>query len=214
MAIGLYLILSVGALVKSDGDFPLGHGMELGRHRPSEGHVEERNDVPSPDEFWEKYAKTRSPVVFRGAAKDFPAFHLWTDNYLMQYFGELEVKLEAKREKDKVPIGEKGLGRDTIRNYLNDYKTKDSYIVSQMPDPMTRDVNVLSCLSCGTFSQRVLEANLWLSSGGTSSLLHRDADNAINCLLNGTKDWILINPQHEDNVWDPFTFMKPIVISI
>jgi len=29
-------------------------------------------------------------------------------------------------------------------------------------------------------------------------LLHRDADNALNCLLNGTKDWILIDPKHED----------------
>ena len=31
-------------------------------------------------------------------------------------------------------------------------------------------------------------------------MLHKDADNAINCLLNGTKDWILIHPDNEENV--------------
>ena len=30
-------------------------------------------------------------------------------------------------------------------------------------------------------------------------MLHKDADNAINCLLNGTKDWILIHPDNEEN---------------
>lgn len=31
-------------------------------------------------------------------------------------------------------------------------------------------------------------------------MLHKDADNAINCLLNGTKDWILIHPDNEENI--------------
>jgi len=31
-------------------------------------------------------------------------------------------------------------------------------------------------------------------------MLHKDADNAINCLVNGTKDWILIHPDNEENV--------------
>ena len=183
-----------------DQGLPLGHGKELGKHRRSDGHVEQLYEIPNPDKFWEKYASTGTPVVFKGAAKTFPAFELWTDDFLTRHYGNLEVKLEAKKEKNKTPIGEKGLGRDTIRSYLNDYKSKDSYVVSQLPDPMAHDVNLLSCLSCGTFAKRIMEANLWLSSGGTSSLLHRDADNAINCLLNGTKDWILIHPKYEEKV--------------
>ncbi|XP_028393789.1 uncharacterized protein LOC114518077 [Dendronephthya gigantea] len=181
-------------------DLPLGHGRELGKHKLSDGHVEQLYEIPNPGQFWEKYASKGTPVVFKDAAKNFPAFELWTDEFLIRHYGNLEVKLESKKEKNKIPIGEKGLGRDTIRSYLNDYKSKDSYVVSQLPDPMARDVNLLSCLSCGTFSKRIMEANLWLSSGGTSSLLHRDADNAINCLLNGTKDWILIHPKHEDKI--------------
>ena len=179
---------------------PIGHGEELGKHRPSDGHIEQLHKIPHPELFWTKYASTGTPVVFKGAAKQFPAYRLWTDEFLIENFGDLKVKLESKIEKDKIPVGEKGLGRDTIKSYLRDYQTKDSYVVSQLPDPMARDVNVLQCLSCGTFIQRIMEANLWLSSGGTTSLLHRDADNAINCLLNGTKDWILINPKYEKKV--------------
>ena len=139
-------------------------------------------------------------MVFRGAAKHFPAFQLWTDEYLTENYGNLEVKLEAKREKEEVPVGARGLGRDTIRSFLETYQKKDTYTVSQLPDPLSREVRVLPFLMCGTFSKRILEANLWLSSGGTRSMLHKDADNAINCLLNGTKDWILIHPDNEENV--------------
>ena len=100
----------------------------------------------------------------------------------------------------RVALGARGLGRDTIRSFLQTYEKKDPYTVSQLPDPLSREVRVLPFLMCGTFSKRILEANLWLSSGGTRSMLHKDADNAINCLLNGTKDWILIHPDNEENV--------------
>ena len=183
-------------------DLPRGHGQQLGKHRESEGHVDviDSSELPSPQQFWDQYASIREPVVFRGAAKHFPAFQLWTDEYLTENYGNLEVKLEAKREKEEVPVGARGLGRDTIRSFLETYQKKDTYTVSQLPDPLSREVKVLPFLMCGTFSERILEANLWLSSGGTRSMLHKDADNAINCLLNGTKDWILIHPDNEENV--------------
>ena len=44
-------------------------------------------------------------MVFRRAAKHFPAFQLWTDDYLTENYGNLEVMLEAKREKEEVPVG-------------------------------------------------------------------------------------------------------------
>ena len=183
-------------------DLPRGHGQQLGKHRESEGHVDviDSSELPSPQQFWDHHASIRKPVVFRGAAKHFPAFQLWTDEYLTENYGNLEVKLEAKREKEEVPVGARGLGRDTIRSFLETYQKKDTYTVSQLPDPLSREVKVLPFLMCGTFSERILEANLWLSSGGTRSMLHKDADNAINCLLNGTKDWILIHPDNEENV--------------
>ena len=197
----LVIFSSLLCLITTDRDkFPKGHGEELGKHRTSDGHVDILDNIPSPREFWAKYASVRRPVVFRGAGKKFPAFKLWTDEYMKENFGDMVVKLEGKKEKEKVPVGERGLGQDTIRSFLNTYQQKDSYIVSQLPDAMSKEVLVLPVMMCGSFYERILEANLWLSSGGTKSLLHKDADNAINCLLNGTKNWILIHPDNERNV--------------
>ena len=55
------------------------------------------------------------------------------------------------------------------------------------------------CLKCG-FHQYLQEAEVWLSSGGTSSLLHSHADQNIHCLLSGRKDFILIERKYRDRL--------------
>ena len=96
---------------------PKGHLKPLGSHCLPDA-IEERIDIPDPHEFWNEYVKVSRPVVFRGAAKQSKAFKLWTDEYLKKNFGKLEVRLERKLEKSgKVPVGAKGLGRDTIGKY-------------------------------------------------------------------------------------------------
>ena len=39
-------------------------------------------------------------------------------------------------------------------------------------------------------------AVLWFSSGGSSSVLHYDDRENINCLVSGTKDWTLLSSKH------------------
>jgi len=41
------------------------------------------------------------------------------------------------------------------------------------------------------------ESELWMSSGGTASLLHSHADHNLHCVLAGRKDFILIHAQHK-----------------
>ena len=207
---------SVRHLLAQGEEIPRGHGQILGKHRdPGDrgteetgGHLPVLTELPSPQEFWDKYVSIRRPVIFRGPGKLFPAHKLWTDEYLTNNFGKLEVKLEHKTEKGKTPVGSKGVGRDTIEDFLATYKDKSKYIVSQMPDPMAKHVLVPPFMMCGTIYERLLESNLWLSSGGTKSMLHRDADHALNCLLNGTKDWILIDSRQEDKVCATLTDSK------
>ena len=103
--------------VKSEGKFPEGHLEPLGSHREPDT-IEERDDIPSPLEFWNEYVKISKPVVFRGAGKHSNAYKLWSDEYLKKKYGDLEVRLESKGEKTgRVPIGAKGLGRDTIGKF-------------------------------------------------------------------------------------------------
>ncbi|XP_028411093.1 uncharacterized protein LOC114533693 [Dendronephthya gigantea] len=190
----------------ADKTFPKGHLKPLGSHRSPES-IDERFDVPSPLEFWTDYVKISKPVVFRGAAKHSKAFTSWTDKYLKQNYGDLEVRLENKGEKSGgVPIGAKGLGRDTIAHFVDTYHDVNSYIVSELPTPMWSDILVQPCLTCGTFSDHIVEIDLWMSGGGSKSLLHKDAFNAINCLYNGTKEWKMIEYKYEKMIykaWEP-----------
>ena len=60
-------------------------------------------------------------------------------------------------------------------------------------------VQLPSCLSCGTFSGRLYEARLWMSSGGTASRLHSHEDHDLHCVLFGRKDFIIIDEKYKDN---------------
>ena len=56
---------------------------------------------------------------------------------------------------------------------MDRYHDVNSYVVSELPTPMWDDVNVQPCLTCGTFADRIVEIDLWMSGGGSKSLLHK-----------------------------------------
>ena len=93
-------------------------------------------------------------------------------------------------------------------NFIDNYHKDDNnlYIVSELPTPMWPDVTVIPPLTCGLLKDRLVEVDLWMSGGGTKSILHKDAYNAINCLYNGTKEWKMIEYKYEDKIykaWEP-----------
>ena len=210
----LYLLSLLGLLIAwqtveaGDGSTHFAHLKPFGAHMPADSVDEFPNGkIPSPQDFWRKYVKRRRPVVFRGAARVSPAFTEWTDEFLANRFGNLEVRLEARKEKQGyIPIGDLGVGRDTIRNFIETYHTANKYIVSELPVPMYDDVMVLPSVSCGEFSKRIVEVDWWMNGGSASSIIHKDAFNQINCLMNGTKEWKLIEYKYEKSIykaWEP-----------
>nr|XP_039251097.1 uncharacterized protein LOC120328635 [Styela clava] len=180
-----------------------GHLKPLGSHTPPKIDVDEFTieNAPSPPEFYEKYVKRSKAAIFRSAIKGSRAFNLWTDEYIRVHYGEMEVRLEGKHEKHHVPpVGEKYLGRDTLRHFVDTYhdSNDNTYIVSDLPSPMYKDVDVVPSLgACGEMSRRIIEVDIWWSGGGTSSILHKDAFHQMNCLVNGTKNWKLIEYKYE-----------------
>ena len=72
--------------------------------------LEETEDIPDARTFFEKYVLPMRPIVFRNAAKKFGAFSKWTEEYLVKSYGDLEVRLENKLEKEGyTPTGAKGM---------------------------------------------------------------------------------------------------------
>ncbi|KAL5257488.1 hypothetical protein ACHWQZ_G012433 [Mnemiopsis leidyi] len=93
-----------------------------------------------PVQFFDEFVIPGKPVLFRGAAKTFPAFNKWTD----EYFKSLPES-------------------DSFSAFAEEGKKEN------------RD-NVM-----------------WFSSGGTKSVWHNDAYENINCLMRGTKWFIMAN---------------------
>jgi len=172
----------------------------LGLHTDSSGHIEVLNEMISPQKFWNDYCKIGKPVIFKGFALNSPSFKLWTDEYLTERYGNLKVKVESKFEKENIPVGDRGLGQDSIKHFIETYKTDNKYMVTQLPDPMAKEVLVPNCILCGSYFKRIVEVDMWMSSGNTTSLLHRDAFNQINCLLKGRKEWVLIHPNYTQDL--------------
>jgi hypothetical protein len=125
----LIVLLSRGLTAYSDDNsvFPKGHLQPLGSHRePDNTLFDDLQEIPSVKEFWEKYVKPSRAVVLRGAAKHSAAFAKWTDEYLEKNYGDLEVRMERKNEKSgQIPVGIKGIGRDTIGIQTNSYKNRN-----------------------------------------------------------------------------------------
>lgn len=202
----LFITLQFATWVHSE-EVPTGHLKPLGSHKPPSVILDEFTEekAPNPMEFYENYVKPSKAAIFRQAMIKSDAFNLWTDEYVREKYGDLEVRLESKWEKHfMTPVGEKYLGRDTLRHFIDHYHDDDSmtYVVSDLPSQMYHDMGVLPSFgSCGEMSRHIAEINLWWSGGGGRSVLHKDAYNQLNCLLNGTKHWKLVENKYEKDIY-------------
>ena len=188
-----------------ESNLPRGHLQPLGSHTDP-GAVPEftRDNYPTPEEFWKNFVKPSKPAVFRGGAKEWTGFTKWTDEYLVKNYGDSEMRLEGRKEKyGRAPYGVLGVGRDTMENFVKNYHDPEhkGYVVTELPVSMYHEAGVLPFMTCGTFKHRMVEVDFWMNGGNASSVLHKDAFNTMNCLLNGTKEWKLIELQQEKNIY-------------
>ena len=116
---------------------PLGHRKPLGWQRPPEGPVIEYHEALDANQYWKKHVRDHIPLVYRGYIKDSPAISLWTDDYLSEKYGDLDVLVEHKVE-DRTSTS----GRMRLRDFLDHYKEEDMYVVSMFPSEMMHEVRV------------------------------------------------------------------------
>ncbi len=71
------------------------------------------------------------------------------------YFYDVNLYFPRDEAKSVVPVGVGGIGRDTVENFLKNYQTSDAYVITAIPAPMERDISILPCLTCGSFSRSI-----------------------------------------------------------
>lgn len=179
---------------------PPGHLQPFGGWRPGEP-IEERNDVPGPKEFYDKYCSVDGgvgkPVVFRGAVSGMDAMKWNTDDYLLQHFGNEKID-GVEYNLIETRAGGHAQNIKTVRAFLDEYNTSDIYMVSKVPKKMARDVSFLPCLHCGGYLKFLDVMNLWMGRGGSSSVIHYDDQDNINCMIDGRKRFVFMHPSYRE----------------
>jgi len=172
----------------------IGHLRPLGWQRAPEGKVTEVTQTPDPKTFWTESVKPKKPLVMRGSFNtSAECFTKWDDKYLRQHYGNLNIEVTTKKP-GKI-IEPKIM---TFKRFLLRYNLEDWYLVSPIPDEILHGIPMIPSLLCGTFKKMLQEAEMWMSSGGTSSNLHYDADHNLHCLIDGRKDFIMYDPKYKD----------------
>jgi hypothetical protein len=127
-----------------------GHNKKFGSSGPFLK-INEVDDI-STKEFFDNYVKTKAALVIRNACRSFPAFTLWSDEYLRtSSLNHDDVKLvveTSKKESRNQKVLELGLNE-----FLNIYKTQDLYLVNQVPDYLKADVALPQPLQCAQATQ-------------------------------------------------------------
>lgn len=171
--------------------FKNGHLKPFGSHRPPDFYADEIPFMISPEDFYMNYVVKHKPVVLKGAAKNWPAYKLWSDEYLKQKYGNETVRMETKDDdKYNIPPNE------NFNAFLDKYREKNSklYLVDEVMPRMREEVVLPLCLRCEEMDKMFFVSFLWLSGGGTMSTAHIDTDENLLCVLNGHKRTLMVSP--------------------
>ncbi|XP_032811225.2 tRNA wybutosine-synthesizing protein 5-like [Petromyzon marinus] len=167
---------------------PPGHMKPLGSHAPPEGDAWSLSAPPSASSFFRDFVSPGRPVLLRGAAARMPAYRRWCDDaYLSGRYGSLEVTVELGRKENRSA----GVYSSSLASFLRSFARDDVYAVCSLPAAMRPEVWPPPCLACGGLQRSLVDSVLWLSGGGTKSVLHYDSLDNVICVLAGRKRFFL-----------------------
>ncbi|XP_022247962.1 lysine-specific demethylase 8-like isoform X2 [Limulus polyphemus] len=85
-------------------------------------------------------------------------------------------------------------------DFLHQYEEKPYYLVESLHYSFLKEIGIPKILQCGNLQKSLVDIVGWLSSGGTKSVLHTDAMDNLNCILDGSKVAFLVNRTLAKNV--------------
>ncbi|XP_059152927.1 bifunctional peptidase and arginyl-hydroxylase JMJD5-like isoform X2 [Physella acuta] len=173
-----------------------GHLKHLGAHQTGKG-ITMIGKFSRAPVFYGHFIKHNKPLWMRSALEyvKHPGLD-WTDQFLRKKYGDLNVKVEVGKKEDRT----KRPTSMTLSQFLNSYKTNDLYLVQTLNDKMEELVYVPECLHCGGLQKVIQEAVIWLGSGKAKSVLHYDDLDNILCLLDGKKNFFLVDKAFKSDV--------------
>ena len=128
--------LSAVVLSLLDGNFcvdpslPAGHLKPLGANSPKHS-LEVVDGFLSPQDFFQRYASTMKPLLFRAGAKLSAAFSKWSDEYFLSYDESDKLQIVAeKHKKENRTFPSQDM---SFREFVETYRQEDIYMVDSVP---------------------------------------------------------------------------------
>ena len=128
--------------------------------------------------------------------KRWPAYQLWTDEYLNHTYGDVMLNMETKDDdKFNIPNGMK------LKEFLEIYQHADRYLVDEVPPEMRKEVILPLCLRCDEMDKYFFVSYFWFSQGNTSSKIHLDTDENMLCVVKGHKEVLMVSPEYSADLY-------------
>jgi len=146
---------------------------------------------PSPVSFVNDYVLPSRPLLLKGVYKSSPAFTLWDDEYFRTVYEppDSSVNVETTKKEDR----NQKMVEISFKDFVAVYRKQSVYMVDQVPHHLQRDVSIPFCLQCPGLARLFRRNLMWMSSGGTKSVVHIDDFENLNCLVRGEKQLVLVD---------------------
>lgn len=160
------------------------------------------------------------PLLLRGAARRLPAYTRWRSDAALdrQYGGQVLHTVEQEKIARRSTPSISMTISDFLRRYDRNASGDGLYAITLLPAAMRADVGPIDrggengLLPDGSMSTG---PRLWFSSGGTSSVLHKDMLDNMNCVIAGNKHVAIVHPRLNSAVeaeqWDRLEWLEAVV---
>lgn len=165
--------------------------------------VAELWELPTWDEFYTNYVHANRPVILRGHAKKQRAFERWTDKYLANNWGSKMISAELAKSEERGGKSVEMELRDFVKEiYLESRKDELYGIIDFDSNKKAKaDFDLPEPIACKEIMPQSL--TLWMSSGGTTSVLHYDDAENFLMILAGNKSVMLVHQDEAQNLYAP-----------
>lgn len=149
------------------------------------------------------------PLLLRGLARTMPAYEQWaTDAALIKLAGrtvhsvevgpQQETRRSAMQRLSLVEFLSRQAKERAHRGIVRGSSDVMHYLVSSVPRELARDLLLPPMLRCGGSTDRSMRSYIWMSTGGTSSVLHEDSDDNLHCVFAGSKKFFIVDVEHRE----------------